>query len=91
MKSDLNRLIAVLAGGAAIVGMATLTAGCSNSTKEAPKTSTTAPATSTGPALSSTEKLIPANPQPVPSISERGPMDSTSCGPGQSKVNGVCQ
>ena len=98
MKSThLTRRIALVAGGAAIVGMGTLTAGCSTSTKEAPSTSTapsassSAPAaTSTSPEMSSTEKVITQQPV-VPSIEQRGPMDATSCGPGMSKVNGVCQ
>ena len=85
--SQLTRRIALVAGGAAIVGMGTLTAGCSSTTKEAP--TTPSPATSSAPAVTTGEKAVP---QPVvPSIENRGGMDAGSCGPGMSKVNGVCQ
>jgi hypothetical protein len=39
--------------------------------------------------VTSTEKVVPQ--KPLPSIEDRSGMDSQSCGPGQSKVNGVCQ
>ena len=86
--SLLTRRIALLAGSAAIVGMGTLTAGCGSSTKEAP-TSTTS-TSSSAPALSPTEK-IPVTQPITPSFEDRGGMDSAPCGPGKSKVNGICQ
>ena len=87
-SSPVARRIALIAGSAAIIGMGTLTAGCSSSTKEAPET-TTPSATTSAPAISSTEKVIP---QPVvPSIEDRSGMDAGPCGPGMSKINGVCQ
>lgn len=99
MKSaQLTRRIALVAGGAAIIGMGTLTA-CSTSTKEAPTTSTpsatsSAPASSpassatTSPSVESTEKVITQ--KPIPSIEDRGGMDSHGCPPGQYKINGNC-
>ncbi len=88
MISDvLTRRIALVAGGAALVGMGVFTAGCSNTTKETPKTST--PSATTSAPVSTNEKAIT---QPVvPSIENRGGMDAAPCGPGKSKVNGVCQ
>jgi hypothetical protein len=96
----LTRRIALVAGGAAIIGMGALTAGCSTPTKDAPAPSSTstatssapapssAPATSTAPSLSPTEKDAI---KPIPSLEDRGAMDSHGCAPGQSKYNGVCQ
>lgn len=52
-----TRQIALLAGGAAIVGMGALTAGCSSKEKEAPSTTTT-PTSTSAPAPSPTEKAI---------------------------------
>lgn len=55
MKSGrLSRQIAVLAGGAAIVGLGALSAGCSSNAKESPSTTTTP----TSVAPSPTEKAI---------------------------------
>ena len=88
----LTRRIALVAGGAAIVAMASVTAGCSSSTKEAPATSsTTAPASASTSAAqpSPTDKVTII--QPVPSIEDRGGMDSHGCPPGHTKYNGVCQ
>jgi hypothetical protein len=83
----LTNRIALVAGGAAIIGMGMLTA-CGSSTKEAPTTSTTPSATTSAPALSPTEK---GTVKPMPSIEDRGGMDSHPCLPGQTKYNGVCQ
>lgn len=88
-SGTLTRRIALVAGGAAIVAMGTVTAGCSSSTKEAPATSTTPSASTSAPALSPTEKVTII--QPVPSIEDRGAMDSHGCPPGHTKYNGVCQ
>ncbi len=58
MKSGrLTRQIALLAGGAAIVGMGALTAGCSSNAKESPSTTTT-PTSSSAPLPSPTEKAV---------------------------------
>ena len=88
----LNRRIALAASGAAVIGMGFLTAGCSDTSKEpAPSTTTTtstSPSATSAPALSPTEKSYI---QPVPSIEDRGGMDSHSCLPGQAKINGICQ
>lgn len=86
-SAHLTRRIALVAGGAAIVAMGALTAGCGSSTKEAPATSSTSSPSTSAPALTPTEK---GDIKPVPSISDRGGMDSHSCKPGQSKYNGVC-
>jgi hypothetical protein len=53
----LTRQVALLAGGAAIVGMGALTA-CSSSEKEAPSTSTTPSSTSVAPSVSPTDKAV---------------------------------
>ncbi len=88
-SSPLTRRIALIAGGAAIIGMGTLTAGCSSSTKEAPISTTPSATVTSAPAAEPTEKRVT---QPVvPSIENRGGMDSAPCGPGKAKVNGVCQ
>ena len=86
MFSQLTRRLGLAAAGTAVIAMGTLTSGCSSNTKEAPTTPTS---TSSAPPVSSTEKVVPQ--KPLPSIEDRGGMDSQSCGPGQSKVNGVCQ
>jgi hypothetical protein len=86
--AHLTRRIALVAGGAAIIGMGALTAGCSTSAKEAPAPSSTSTATSSAPSLSPTEKDAI---KPIPSIEDRGGMDSHGCPPGQTKYNGVCQ
>lgn len=86
MTLSLNRRIAVAAGGAAIIGMGFLTAGCSSSQKEAPPSTT--PSVTSVPSVSPTEKATAI--KPSPSISDRGGMDSHPCPAGQSKYNGVC-
>ncbi|MCB0942257.1 MAG: hypothetical protein KDB72_18710 [Mycobacterium sp.] len=53
----LTRQIALLAGGAAIVGMGVLTAGCGSNAKESPTTTTT-PTSASAPAPSPTEKAV---------------------------------
>mgnify|MGYP006266451337 CR=1 FL=1 len=80
---------ALIAGGAAIVGMGALTAGCGTSTKEAPATSTTPSASTSAPQPSPTEKVTGIKPEP--SLENRGGMDDHSCPPGTTKYNGVCQ
>lgn len=90
MNSSLTRRIALIAGSAAIVGMGAFTAGCSKDTKEAPSTTSPATSASSTPAVTSTEKGSYNQPV-VPSIEDRGGMDTTHCAPGQSKVNGVCK
>lgn len=86
--AQLTRRIALVAGGIAIVGMGSLTACSSTKEKEAPATSSTSSATSSAPSLSSTEKVITQ--KPIPSLEDRGSMDSHGCPPGQYKTNGVC-
>lgn len=86
-SAHLTRRIALVAGGAAIIGMGALTAGCGSTAKEAPATSSTPSASTSAPVLSPTEK---GDVKPLPSISDRGGMDSHSCKPGQSKYNGTC-
>jgi len=86
----LTRQIALLAGGAAIIGMGTLTA-CSTKEKEAP--STTAPSTSQAPMTSEmpsmstpTEKAVgPAGPSFSPTVNPVPP--GAVCA---KIVNGVC-
>jgi len=86
----LSRQIALLAGGAAIIGMSTLTA-CSTKEKEAP--STTAPSTSQAPPTSEmpsmstpTEKAVgPAGPSFSPTVNPAQP--GAVCA---KIVNGVC-
>jgi hypothetical protein len=53
----LTRQIALFAGGAAIVGMGTLTA-CSSNAKESPSTTTTPTSASVSPSVSPTEKAV---------------------------------
>ena len=86
----LTRQIALLVGGAAIIGMGTLTA-CSTKEKEAP--STTAPSTSQAPMTSEmpsmstpTEKAVgPAGPSFSPTVNPAQP--GAVCA---QIVNGVC-
>lgn len=52
----LTRQIALLAGGAAIVGMGALSAGCSSNAKESPSSTTTP--SSSAPSPSPTEKVV---------------------------------
>ena len=54
---QLTRQIALLAGGATIVGMGALTAGCGSNAKESPSTTTTPTSTSTA-VPSPTEKAV---------------------------------
>jgi len=86
----LSRQIALLAGGAAIIGMSTLTA-CSTKEKEAPSTTapstTQAPSTSEMPSMSTpTEKAVgPAGPSFSPTVNPAQP--GAVCA---KIVNGVC-
>ncbi|MBJ7401300.1 hypothetical protein [Mycolicibacterium sp.] len=86
----ITRQIALLAGGAALIGMGTLTA-CSTKEKEAPATSTPsttsqAPATSEAPAGTPTEKAVaPAGPSFSPTVNPAPP--GAVC---NKIVNGVC-
>jgi len=91
MKSvRFSRQIALLVGGAAIIGMSTLSA-CSTKEKEAP--STTAPSTSQAPSTSEmpsmstpTEKAVgPAGPSFSPTVNPAQP--GAVCA---KIVNGVC-
>ena len=89
MSGRITRQIALLAGGAAIIGMGTLTA-CSTKEKEAPATSTPstsqAPATSEAPAGTPTEKAVsPAGPSFSPTVIPTPP--GAVC---NKIVNGVC-
>lgn len=82
--------LALIAAATAIVGADLFTAGCSSNAKESPAPSTTSVApstTSSAPAVAPTEKTGPA---PVPTLNDRGGMDSVTCGPGKTKVNGIC-
>ena len=89
-SARLTRQIALLVGGAALIGMSTLTA-CSTKEKEAP--STTAPSTSQAPSTSEappmitpTEKAVgPAGPSFSPTVNPVPP--GAVC---NKIVNGVC-
>lgn len=78
------RRLALIAGTSALAAMG-LIAGCSTSPKETPAPS----GSSSSPSVQPTEKYTGAV-KPQPSFSDRGAMDSGACGPGKSKVNGVC-
>ena len=86
----LSRQIALLAGGAAIIGMGALTA-CSPKEKEAPAPTSTpstsqAPATSEAPMGTPTEKAVgPAGPSFSPTVNPAQP--GAVC---NKIVNGVC-
>jgi hypothetical protein len=86
----ITRQIALLAGGAAIIGMGALTA-CSTKEKEAPSPTSTpstsqAPATSEAPVGTPTEKAIgPAGPSFSPSVNPAPP--GAVC---NKVINGVC-
>ena len=58
MSVDLSRRIALLTGGAAIVAMGALTAGCGTGTQEAPTTPSGSVTQSETPTLSPTEKKV---------------------------------
>jgi hypothetical protein len=86
----ISRQIALLAGGAAIIGMGALTA-CSTKEKEAPAPTSTpstsqAPATSQAPMVTPTEKAVgPAGPSFSPTVNPVPP--GAVC---NKIVNGVC-
>jgi len=86
----LTRQIALLAGGAAIIGMGSLTA-CSTKEKEAP--STTAPSTSQAPM---TSEMPSMNTPTEKAVGPAGPSFSPTVNPAQPGavcakiVNGVC-
>ena len=84
-SARLTRQIALLAGGAALIGMSTLTA-CSTKEKEAPSTTST-PSTSEAPPMSTpTEKAVgPAGPSFSPTVNPAPP--GAVCA---RVVNGVC-
>lgn len=87
MNSDrLTRRIAMVAGGAALVAMSTLTACSPSSEKEAPSTTSTPSASSSAATPSPTEKAIaPAGPSFSPSVNPVPP--GAVC----TKIeNGVC-
>lgn len=80
----LSQRLALLAGGAALLAMGTLAAGCSTKDKEAPTTTGPAPSSSTSAPLSPTEKK---------SVGSYSP---TTVNPGSGSVcsrivDGVCQ
>ena len=75
--------LALIALATTIAGAGIFTAGCSSTAKESPAPS----ATSSAPSVTPTEKGGGA---PDPSFSDRGGMDSVTCGPGAMKVNGIC-
>ena len=86
----ITRQIALLAGGAAIIGMSALTA-CSTKEKEAPATSTPstsqAPTTSEAPSGTPTEKAVaPAGPSFSPTAVNPAPPGAVC----NKIVNGVC-
>lgn len=89
-SSPLARRLALVAGGASLVVMGTLTAGCSTSTKEEPTTTpaTTAPSASSPAPVSPTEKAVGpgGNNSFSPTINPTPP--GSSC---KTIVNGVCQ
>ena len=78
-----TRRLALIAVATAIAGAGILTAGCSSTAQQPPAPS----ATSSAPSVEPTEKGGGA---PAPSFSDRGGMDSVTCGPGATKVNGIC-
>ena len=77
------RPLTLIAVATAIAGVVICTAGCSSNEKQSPAPSTT----SSAPSVAPTEKGGGA---PDPSFSDRGGMDSVTCGPGATKVNGIC-
>ena len=89
-SSPLTRRLALVAGGASLVAMGTLAAGCSTSTKEEPATTptTSAPSPSSPAPLTPTEKAVgPGGGNSFsPTINPVPP--GSSC---TSIVNGVCQ
>ncbi len=86
MKSArLARQITLLVGGSAIVAMGALTAGCSNTTKEEPKTTQTPTSASSSPALSPTEKAAGGPNSFSPTVHPAHPGDTCA-----KIVNGVC-
>lgn len=98
-SSSLTRRLALVAGGASLVVMGTLTAGCSTSTKEEPTTTkpatsepattataTTAPSASSTAPVSPTEKTVVGGNSFTPSINPVPP--GAVC---KTIVDGVCQ
>ena len=97
-SSSLTRRLALVAGGASLVVMGTLTAGCSTSTKEEPTTkpatsepattatATTAPSASSTAPVSPTEKTVVGGNSFTPSINPVPP--GAVC---KTIVDGVCQ
>lgn len=90
-SSQLARRLALVAGGASLVVMGTLTAGCSTSTTEEPTTTTpatTAPSASSTAPISPTEKAVGpgGNNSFSPTIDPTPP--GAVC---KTIVNGVCQ
>lgn len=91
-SSQLARRLALVAGGASLVVMGTLTAGCSTSTKEEPTTTTT-PAT-TAPSASSTAPISPTEKAVGPGGNNSFSPTIDPTPPGavcKTIVNGVCQ
>lgn len=85
MKSArLVRQVTLVLGGSAIVAMSALTAGCSSTTKEEPKTTST-PSSSPAPALAPTEKAAGGPSSFSPTVNPVQP--GNSC---VSIKNGVC-
>jgi hypothetical protein len=90
-SSQLARRLALVAGGASLVVMGTLTAGCSTSTKEEPRTTT--PAT-TAPSASSTAPVTPTEKAVSPGGNNSFSPTINPTPPGaicKTIVNGVCQ
>ena len=90
-SSQLARRLALVAGGASLVVMGTLTAGCSTSTTEEPTTTT--PAT-TAPSASSTAPISPTKKAVGPGGNNSFSPTIDPTPPGavcKTIVNGVCQ
>lgn len=93
-SSSLTRRLALVAGGASLVVMGTLTVGCSTSTKEEPTTTksattepaTTAPSASSEAPVSPTEKTVVGGNSFTPSINPVPP--GAVC---KTIVDGVCK
>lgn len=81
-SARLTRQVALLVGGSAIVAMGALTAGCSSTTKEEPKTTSTP---TSAPALSPTEKAAGGPSSFSPTVNPVPPGNSCA-----KIVNGVC-
>lgn len=84
-SARLVRQITLVVGASAIVAMGALTAGCSSSTKEEPKTTQTPSSASSSPVMSPTEKAVGGPSSFSPTVHPAHPGDTCA-----KVVNGVC-